>query len=98
MQSWRKLQWPTAALALVLLFNLVFTHGFFRIELKDGRLFGSLIDILNRGTPVGLLALGMTLVIATGGIDLRFDDGILAFLNAIQKMLSRTTSNCARPW
>jgi simple sugar transport system permease protein len=38
--------------------------------LQDGRLFGSPIDILNRAAPVALLAIGMTLVIATGGIDL----------------------------
>ncbi len=30
----------------------------------------ALIDILNRAAPVALLAIGMTLVIATGGIDL----------------------------
>ena len=38
--------------------------------MQDGRLFGSPIDILNRAAPVALLAIGMTLVIATGGIDL----------------------------
>lgn len=62
--------YPLAALALILLFNFLFTENFFQIEVRDGRLFGSTIDILNRGTPVLLLALGMTLVIATGGIDL----------------------------
>ena len=35
--------------------------------MQDGRLFGSPIDILNRAAPVALLAIGMTLVIATGG-------------------------------
>ncbi|MDU4268382.1 MAG: ABC transporter permease, partial [Enterobacter hormaechei] len=43
---------------------------FFQIVVQDGRLFGSPIDILNRAAPVALLAIGMTLVIATGGIDL----------------------------
>lgn len=33
-------------------------------------MFGSPIDILNRAAPVAILSLGMTLVIATGGIDL----------------------------
>ncbi len=33
-------------------------------------MFGSLIDILHNGSAVMLLSLGMTLVIATGGIDL----------------------------
>ncbi|HMS54908.1 MAG TPA: ABC transporter permease [Fimbriimonadaceae bacterium] len=62
--------WAAIALMLVLVFNAVFTPGFLEITVRDGRLYGSLIDILNRAAPVGLLALGMTLVIATGGIDL----------------------------
>ena len=44
--------------------------GFFAIRFAGDRLFGSPIDILNRGAPVALLAIGMTLVIATKGIDL----------------------------
>ncbi|WP_147197458.1 galactofuranose ABC transporter, ATP-binding protein YtfT [Pantoea sp. MBD-2R] len=59
-----------AALILVLLADSLVTHNFFAIHLQDGRLFGSPIDILNRAAPVALLAIGMTLVIATGGIDL----------------------------
>jgi ribose/xylose/arabinose/galactoside ABC-type transport system permease subunit len=43
---------------------------FFRIEVRDGRLYGVLIDILNHGSKVMLLALGMALVIATSGVDL----------------------------
>ena len=65
-----RLVWPAAALALLLLFNYFFTPGFFHLEVKDGRLFGSLVDIFNRAAPVMLLALGMTLVIATAGVDL----------------------------
>ncbi|MFG0832011.1 galactofuranose ABC transporter, ATP-binding protein YtfT [Aeromonas bivalvium] len=67
--------WPTgsaqcAALVCVLLINALVADNFFAIHIQDGRLFGSLIDILNRCAPVALLSLGMTLVIATGGIDL----------------------------
>lgn len=62
--------WPLIALALFMLFNYFFTPNFFRIEIKDGNLFGSLIDILNRAAPVMLLAIGMTPVIATAGVDL----------------------------
>jgi simple sugar transport system permease protein len=58
-------------LALLLLFNLIFTKNFFVIRVMDGHLFGTLIDILNRGAPLMLLSMGMTLVIAsTGGTDL----------------------------
>lgn len=62
--------WPLVALALVMVFNFFFTPNFFRLEIKDGHLFGSLVDILNRGAPLMLMAIGMTLVIATGGVDL----------------------------
>lgn len=62
--------WPLLGLFLLLAINLVFAPEFFQIEIVDGRLYGSLIDVLNRSAPVALLAIGMTLVIATGGIDL----------------------------
>lgn len=62
--------WPLIALLLVMLFNLFFTPGFFNIEIKDGHLFGSVIDIINRGAPLMILAIGLTLVIATGGTDI----------------------------
>jgi simple sugar transport system permease protein len=62
--------WPLVALALVMGFNLLFTPNFFRLEIKDGHLFGSLVDVLNRGAPLMLMAIGMTAVIATAGVDL----------------------------
>ena len=66
----RRLLPQFVALALILvLIRLVFPD-FFSIEIQNGRLYGSLIDILNRGAPVALLAVGMTVVIATKGIDL----------------------------
>lgn len=65
-----RLFWPLTALFLVLVFNFFFTPGFFRLEIKEGHLFGSLIDILNRASPLMLLAIGMTMVIATKGIDI----------------------------
>lgn len=57
-------------LAIVLMLNFIVFPDFFKIEFKNGRLFGSLIDVLNRGAPTALLCIGMTLVIATKGIDL----------------------------
>jgi ribose/xylose/arabinose/galactoside ABC-type transport system permease subunit len=58
------------ALAAILLLNFIMFPQFFHLEIQNGRLYGSLIDVLNRGAPVALLAIGMTLVIATKGIDL----------------------------
>lgn len=57
-------------LAVVLLLNVMVLPSFFAIEFQNGRLFGNLIDVLNRGAPTALLCIGMTLVIATKGIDL----------------------------
>jgi simple sugar transport system permease protein len=84
----QRLLWPLVALAGILLFNLVFTPGFFSIEIKDGRFFGSLVDIANRASPVMLLAIGMTLVFATGGIDLSVG-AVMAISGAIAATIIR---------
>ena len=34
------------ALALILLFNLIYEPGFFRISIVEGKLYGSIIDII----------------------------------------------------
>jgi ribose/xylose/arabinose/galactoside ABC-type transport system permease subunit len=65
-----QLMWPLLALVALLVVNVVATPSFFSIRMQDGHLYGSLIDILRNGAPVLLVALGMTLVIATRGIDL----------------------------
>lgn len=62
--------WPAVALVVLLLACGVKSPGFLSVSVQDGHLFGQLIDIMrNSATPL-LLALGMCLVIATGGIDL----------------------------
>jgi ribose/xylose/arabinose/galactoside ABC-type transport system permease subunit len=73
--TWRKvpesrLFFPFVALALILLFDLVAVPGFFRISIREGDLYGNLIDIVRNASTVALLGIGMTLVIATGGVDL----------------------------
>jgi simple sugar transport system permease protein len=66
----RRLIWPLAVLAALILLNVIFTPSFLSIQMREGHLYGSLIDILRFGAPLILVSLGMTLVIATGGIDL----------------------------
>jgi len=68
--SRNKLVWPLAALACLLIFNFFFTPHFFHIEVKEGHLYGNLIDIIKNAGPIMLLAIGLTLVIATKGIDI----------------------------
>jgi ribose/xylose/arabinose/galactoside ABC-type transport system permease subunit len=65
-----RLFWPLVAMAALLVGNAFFTPGFLSVQMKQGHLYGSLIDILNFGAPLILVALGMTVVIATKGIDL----------------------------
>lgn len=65
-----RLFWPLAALAVILVFDAIFIPGFFKIGVQDGHLYGNLIDVLNNGAPLMLVAIGMTMVIATGGVDL----------------------------
>jgi simple sugar transport system permease protein len=97
-------------LVLLLLFNLFFTKNFFVITLHEGHLFGTLIDIINRGAPLMLLSMGMTLVIAsTGGVDLsvgaviaitgaivaRLIGGQLIIVDGVQSYVSQTPMGLA---
>lgn len=65
-----QLFWPLVALFLILLFDAIFAPGFFKIGILNGHLYGNLIDVVNNAAPLMLVAIGMTLVIATGGVDL----------------------------
>ena len=144
--KFRHLVWPLVSLALLLLFNAIFTDNFFKIEIKkqdtvkeavqlpsvpdeltvpaeeaaakaeaaaeapaeqpvsaeqqapasakDDKgvsifgyyLYGTPIDILNQGAKVMVLAIGMTLVIATGGIDISVG-AVMAIAGAIAALL-----------
>ena len=57
-------------LAAVLLVNWLLFPGCFNVTRQDGRFFGNMIAVLSRGPPVAILAIGMTMVIATKGVDL----------------------------
>jgi simple sugar transport system permease protein len=78
--------WPLFALAVLLVFNFFFIKDFFVLEVIDGHLYGSVIDILNRATPLMFLAIGMTFVIATGGIDISVGS-VLAISGAIVSIM-----------
>ena len=161
--KFRHLIWPLVSLALLLLFNAIFTDNFFKIEIKSADspnkavrtavpenppvtgsarlspenyegasdsaeviteideaaeeaveqlqpaaqpaaqpapqkqeskgvsifgyyLYGTPIDILNQGAKVMVLAIGMTLVIATGGIDISVG-AVMAIAGAIAALL-----------
>ena len=71
-RSWLKSPavWPLAGLLLLALVNLAFNREFFSLTMRDGHYVGAIVDIFKNGSICLILALGMTLVIATGGIDL----------------------------
>jgi len=80
------LLWPLVTLGLILLYNLVFTPGFFHVEVKDGHLFGSLVDVVKNAVPVVIISIGMTLVIAIGGIDISVG-AVVAIAGAVSAVL-----------
>ena len=62
---------PIFCLALVLLVNIITTPNFFSIEIRDGVLYGYMIDIINRASELVILAVGMTLVVSSSaGTDI----------------------------
>ncbi|MEO7597681.1 MAG: ABC transporter permease, partial [Opitutus sp.] len=62
--------WPLAGLVALGVINAIVHPDFLRLTVQGGHLFGVPIDILNQGARALVLAAGMTLVIATGGVDL----------------------------
>ena len=82
--------WPVLSLVALLLFNLIWQPSFFRLVVQDGHLYGTLVDILHQGSKAMLLALGMTLVIATGGVDLSVGS-VMAIAGALAATLVVST-------
>ena len=74
--------WPVAGLVLLLLVNLVFSREFFSLSMQNGHCVGAIVDVFKNGSICLVLALGMTLVIATGGIDLSVGS-IMAMVAAV---------------
>lgn len=65
-----RLFWPSVALIALIAINTIARPQFILITVRNGELYGALIDILRNSAPLMLVALGMTIVIATRGIDL----------------------------
>ena len=81
-----QLLWPIVTLLLILTVDASLNPGFWVLQWRDGHLYGSVIDILNRAAPLMLVALGMTLVIATRGIDISVG-AVVAISAAIAALL-----------
>lgn len=74
----KRLFLPIFCMLLVMMVNILFdlasgnfALSFFTISIRNGILYGRLIDILNRGSEIAILAIGMTLVVsASAGTDI----------------------------
>lgn len=74
----KRLFLPIFCMLLVMMVNIIadiaagnFAFSFFTISIRNGVLYGRLIDVLNRGSEVAILAIGMTLVVsASAGTDI----------------------------
>ncbi len=64
--------WGIVAILALLALNVVKdpTYLAMSVNPNNGNLVGNLIDILRQAAPIMMIAIGMSLVIATGGIDL----------------------------
>lgn len=80
-------------LLLAVAVNGLVSPAFFHLGVADGRLFGGMVDILIRGAPTILLALGMALVIATRGVDLS-----VGAVMAIAGAAAAVTVNLGHGW
>jgi ribose/xylose/arabinose/galactoside ABC-type transport system permease subunit len=78
--------WPFAGLLVLIIINAIIRPEFLHVTLLDGHLFGVPVDILNQGARALVLALGMTLVIATGGVDLSVGS-VMAVAGAVAAVL-----------
>ena len=69
---------PIFCMLLVMAVNIIydvasgnFAFNFFTISIRNGVLYGRMIDILNRGSEIAILAIGMTLVVScSAGTDI----------------------------
>lgn len=62
---------PLISFIIILLICGILSGGsFFEISIVEGHLYGRLIDILRNGSKYIVLAIGMTMVLATGGTDI----------------------------
>jgi simple sugar transport system permease protein len=86
--------WTVLALILILVVNRLISPNFFTIRMVNGRLTGSLINILDGASPIMLLAIGMTLVIATKGVDLSVG-AVMAISAAVAVVFIRRYENGA---
>ncbi|TFC58632.1 MULTISPECIES: ABC transporter permease [unclassified Cryobacterium] len=84
--------WAIVALLLLLVVNLTKNPAYLGVSVNaaTGNLSGNVIDILRASAPIMMIAVGMTLVIATRGIDLSVGS-VMAVAGAVSMEFMRNT-------
>ena len=84
---------PIVCLIAVLLLNVIRTPDFFNVSIRNGVLYGYIVDVINRASELVILAIGMTLVTAaSGGQDISVGAGIAIAGSVILRVLCGTNS------
>lgn len=90
---------PLLSLIIILLICGILSGGsFFKISIVEGHLYGRLFDILRNGSKYMILAVGMTMVLGTGGTDISVGSvmaisGALACSIVDQRILTALNGN-----
>lgn len=67
----QRLFMPVFCLLIMFVAAVIASPDFFKIDIQNGVLYGRIIDVINRGSEVVILAIGMTLVVAaSAGTDI----------------------------
>lgn len=84
--------WAVVAILILLAVNLVRDPGYLAISVNPvtENLSGNLLDILRNAAPILMIAVGMCLVISTGGIDLSVGS-VMAVSGAVSMELLSST-------
>ena len=88
--------WGIIAIIALLLLNVLKDPGYLAISVNpnNGHLVGNLIDILRQAAPIMMIAIGMSLVIATAGIDLSVGS-LMAVAGAVSMEFLSSAGNSA---
>ncbi|WP_022890442.1 ABC transporter permease [Agromyces italicus] len=82
--------WGLVAIVALLVLNVLKDPNYLAISYdpETGRLVGNVVDILRASAPILMIAVGMSLVIATGGIDLSVGS-VMAVSGAVAMVLMK---------
>lgn len=87
--------WAILAIVVLLIINLIKDPTYLSVSYSEnlGGLRGNLIDILRASAPILMIATGMSLVIATSGIDLSVGSAMVIAGAVAMEFLSSSGSN-----